>query len=61
MIEKPENRKLYRKISAFICVHLRLISVSLNDRSQNIQFELFPIIKENDFVPVPSGILSGGR
>jgi len=55
------NRKLFRKISAFICVHLRLISVSLSDRSWDIQFEPFPIIKITDFVPVKNGFLSGGR
>ena len=54
---KQSNCKLFRQISAFICVHLRLISVSLSDRTQNIQFELFPIINENDFVPVNCGIL----
>jgi hypothetical protein len=31
-----------RNPSAFICVHLRLIFVSLSDRTQKIQFELFP-------------------
>ncbi|MCG2734981.1 MAG: hypothetical protein L6282_01175 [Candidatus Methanoperedenaceae archaeon] len=44
-------------LSAFICVHLRLIFVSLSDRIQEIQLKLFPIINENSFVPVPSGIL----
>jgi len=29
--------------SAFICVHLRLIFVSLSDRTPKIKFELFPI------------------
>jgi len=29
--------------SAFICVHLRLIFVSLSDRTRKIQFEPFPI------------------
>jgi len=33
----------YRRLSAFICVHLRLISVSLSDRTRKIKFELFPI------------------
>ncbi len=37
--------------------HLRLIFVSLSDRIQEIQLKLFPIINENGFVPVPSGIL----
>jgi hypothetical protein len=36
----------YRNPSAFICVYLRLIFVSLNDRIQEIQFDLFPIINE---------------
>jgi hypothetical protein len=57
---KQNNRRLFRKISAFICVHLRLIFVSLSDRTQEIQFELFLIIKENDFVPVKSGIFRRG-
>ncbi len=30
--------------SSFICVHLRLIFVSLSDRIQEIQLKLFPII-----------------
>jgi len=47
----------YRIPSAFIRVHLRLISVSLSDRTRKIQFELFPIINDNGFVPVLSGIL----
>jgi len=54
---KPENRKLFRKISAFICVHLRLISVSLSDRTRDIQFELFRIRVENG--SVTAGILRG--
>ena len=33
--------------STLICVHLRLIFVSLNDRIREIQFKLFPIINEN--------------
>jgi len=37
---KPENRKYYGKTSAFICVHLRLIFVSLYMRLQKIQKEL---------------------
>ncbi len=32
----------YRNPSAFICVHLRLIFVSLRDRTRKIQFKLFP-------------------
>jgi len=48
---KQNNRKLFRQISAFICVHLRLIFVSLRDIPQEIQFKLFPIINENGFVP----------
>ncbi len=44
-----------RNSSAFICVHLRLKIVSLNDRIQQIQLKLFPIIKvlycaERDFM-----------
>ncbi len=31
----------YRNPSAFICVHLRLIFVSLSDRTRKIQFKLF--------------------
>ena len=34
---------LYFIPSAFICVHLRLIFVSLSDRIRKIRFELFPI------------------
>jgi hypothetical protein len=37
----------YRNPSAFICVHLRLIFVSLRDRARKIQFELFPIINDD--------------
>jgi hypothetical protein len=48
---KANNRKLYGQISAFICVHLRLIFVSLRDRTQEIQFNLFPIINKKGFVP----------
>jgi hypothetical protein len=33
----------HRIPSAFICVHLRLIFVSLSDRTQKIKFELFPV------------------
>jgi len=33
----------YRRLSAFICVHLRLIFVSLSDRTRKIKFELFLI------------------
>jgi hypothetical protein len=40
---KQNNRKLFGQISAFICVYLRLIFVSLSDRIQKIKFELFPI------------------
>jgi hypothetical protein len=32
---------LYHNPSAFICVHLRLIFVSLSDRTRKIQFRLF--------------------
>jgi len=39
--------------SAFICVHLRLISVSLSDRNRKIKFELFPIINENGLTKSP--------
>jgi hypothetical protein len=42
------NRKLFRQISAFICVHLRLISVSLRDRARKIQLKLFPIQEKID-------------
>jgi hypothetical protein len=45
-IIKPINRIYYRQISAFICVHLRLIFVSLSDRIRINKFELFPIINE---------------
>jgi hypothetical protein len=48
----------YRNPSAFICVHLRLIFVSLSDRIQNIQFELFRSRVEND--SVKDGIWRGG-
>ena len=58
MIEKPENRKFYRKISAFICVHLRLISVSLRYRTQELKFKLFQSM-ENGSAPVSSGIFRG--
>jgi len=37
----------HRRSSAFIRVHLRLIFVSLCDRTRKIKFELFPIINEN--------------
>jgi len=40
----------YRNPSAFICVYLRLIFVSLSDRIQEIIFKLFPIINENGYV-----------
>jgi len=33
----------HRRLSAFICVHLRLIFVSLSDRIREIKFGLFPI------------------
>jgi hypothetical protein len=36
----------HRRLSAFICVHLRLIYVSLSDRTRKIQFELFTIMKK---------------
>ncbi len=54
---KPENRKLSKKISAFICVHLRLIFVSLSDRTQEIQFELLRRRVKNG--SVMDGILRG--
>ncbi len=54
---KSENRKIFGQISAFICVHLRLISVSLSDRSREIQFELFWRGVEND--STTDGILRG--
>jgi hypothetical protein len=41
----------HRIPSAFICVYLRLIFVSLSDRTRNIQFKLFPIFSDNGFVP----------
>jgi len=47
---KSENRKIFGQISAFICVHLRLIFVSLSDRTQEIQFELFQSRVGNDWV-----------
>jgi len=50
----------HRIPSAFICVHLRLIFVSLHDITRKIQFELCPIINDG-FMPVLSGILSVGR
>jgi hypothetical protein len=40
---------LYRIPSAFICVHLRLIFVSLSDRTRKIQFKLFP---QSSTIPV---------
>jgi len=52
-LKKPINRKLYRQTSAFIYVHLRLICVSLSDRTQEIQFELFPKINENGLTESP--------
>jgi hypothetical protein len=55
-IIKQSKRKLFRQISAFIRVHLRLIFVSLSDIIHEIHFELFQIINENSFVPVPRGI-----
>jgi hypothetical protein len=36
--------------SAFICVHLRLIFVSLSDITHKIQFNIFPIINANIFL-----------
>jgi hypothetical protein len=45
---KQSNRKLFGQISAFICVHLRLIFVSLSDRTRKIKFELFPIQEKID-------------
>ena len=51
----------YTNPSAFICVHLRLIFVSLSDIIQKIQIKLFPIINENGFVPVTNGILRRGK
>jgi hypothetical protein len=55
-IIKQSKRKLFRQISAFICVHLRLIFVSLSDRHQEIHFEQIQKINENGFLPVPRGI-----
>ncbi len=55
---KQNNHKLFEQISAFICVHLRLISVSLSDRTRDIQFELFRSRVEND--SVMDGILRSG-
>lgn len=55
MIKKPENRKFYRKISAFICVHLRLIFVLLEYRTQGLKFKLFQSM-ENELAPVSSGL-----
>jgi hypothetical protein len=49
----PINRKLYRQISVFICVHLRLISVSLSDRTRKIKFELFSKINEKGLTESP--------
>jgi hypothetical protein len=51
----------HRIPSAFICVHLRLIFVSLNDRIQEIHFELFQKINENGFMPVQRRILRRGK
>jgi len=48
----PINRQLYRQISAFICVHLRLISVSLSDRIRKIKFELFHIQETIESAPL---------
>jgi len=50
---------LYRIPSAFICVHLRLIFVSLSDRTRKIQFILSHIIIKSGSVSVQSGILRG--
>jgi len=44
----------YCHTSAFICVHLRLISVSLSDRAQKIKFELFTMMKK---LPISSCFL----
>jgi hypothetical protein len=52
-IKLQVNRKLFRQISAFICVHLRLIFVSLSDRTRKIKFELFPIINKNGLTKSP--------
>jgi hypothetical protein len=49
----------YRIPSASICVHLRLIFVSLSDRTRKIQFILSHIIIKSGSVSVPSGILRG--
>ncbi len=43
----------HRIPSAFICVHLRLIFVSLSDRTQDIQNKLFPKINENGLTESP--------
>gem|GEM_PF-5886385 len=53
---KQNNRKLFRKISAFICVYLRLIFVSLSDIPQEIQFKLFPINKYNSIFYLKSDL-----
>jgi len=50
---KRNNPKLFGQISAFICIHLRLIFVSLGDKIREIQFKLFPIINENRLVKSP--------
>ncbi|PKL54399.1 MAG: hypothetical protein CVV36_02110 [Candidatus Methanoperedenaceae archaeon HGW-Methanoperedenaceae-1] len=56
-VENPVNPKFHGKISAFICVYLRLISVFLRYLTKEIQFEVFQHIGENNSVPVPGGIV----
>ena len=51
----------YRNPSAFICVHLRLISVSLSDRTRKIKFELFHKINENGLTESPQSTHSMQR
>jgi hypothetical protein len=43
----------YRNPSAFIRIHLRLIFVSLSDRTRKIKCELVPIINENGLTESP--------
>jgi hypothetical protein len=46
----------YRRLSAFICVHLRLISVSMSDRTRKIQFVLFSKINEKGLTESPQSM-----
>jgi hypothetical protein len=42
-INTPQSTQRAQSLAiAFICVHLRLIFVSLSDRTQNIQIKIFP-------------------